>query len=243
MTLAWIPYARGRSAPPPADRPFVGRGAAFLIPLTLLLGLGLVGYSTIEPTEAQLPAAISAARIANPVPLGPALPPQFSTPVQRWSAEIQQWSVEYQLPAAWIATVMQIESCGNPRVYSRAGAAGLFQVMPFHFEPDEDPLDVSTNARRGLAYLARSSSLAGGDPAATFAGYNGGHGVIGRRSALWPQETQRYALWATGILNDIDGGLIPSPTLTRWLDAGGARLCRQAAEVLGLPTDDPALIS
>jgi soluble lytic murein transglycosylase-like protein len=243
MTLAWIPYARGRPAPPPADRPFVGRAAALLIPLTLIFTLGLVAYATIEPAKGRLPTTMQTAPVPVAVSVSPALPPQFSPPVQRWSAEIHQWSAEYQLPAAWIATVMQIESCGNPRVHSRAGAAGLFQVMPFHFAPDEDPLDVSTNARRGLAYLARSFFLANGDPAATFAGYNGGHGVIARPPVLWPEETQRYALWATGIIDDVGAGLAPSPTLSRWLDAGGDRLCRLAAEVLGLPTGDPALSS
>ena len=33
-----------------------------------------------------------------------------------------------------IATIIQIESCGNPAARSTAGAQGLFQVMPFHFE-------------------------------------------------------------------------------------------------------------
>jgi soluble lytic murein transglycosylase-like protein len=129
---------------------------------------------------------------------------------------------------------MQIESCGHPTIRSRAGAAGLFQVMPFHFEAGEDPLDPATNASRGLAYLARGNALAGGDPGDTFAGYNGGHGWIGRPAAEWPGETQRYVAWGTGILNDIAAGLDPSPTLVRWMEAGGGSLCRRAAEALGM---------
>jgi soluble lytic murein transglycosylase-like protein len=59
---------------------------------------------------------------------------------------------------------MQIESCGDPRARSRAGAMGLFQVMPYHFAGGDDPYNPDTNAVRGLAYLKRSLDTANGDP-------------------------------------------------------------------------------
>jgi soluble lytic murein transglycosylase-like protein len=169
-----------------------------------------------------------------------ALAPQFTATVQFWASDIQRWSTEYGLPSTWIAVVMQIESCGHPSVRSRAGAAGLFQVMPFHFARGEDPLDVETNARRGLEYLAGAYTSAAGDAGRAFAGYNGGHGLIHLPSSQWPAESQRYAHWAAGILADIDAGAMPSPTLAAWLDAGGSRLCRQAAEALGLADGAPS---
>jgi soluble lytic murein transglycosylase-like protein len=129
---------------------------------------------------------------------------------------------------------MTLESCGDPSARSGAGAQGLFQVMPFHFAAGEDPLDPEVNARRGLEYLARGMQLSAGDPALALAGYNGGHGLIGRDPATWPAETMRYVQWATGILHDLAAGLNPSPSLNAWLAAGGARLCRQAAERLSL---------
>jgi soluble lytic murein transglycosylase-like protein len=153
---------------------------------------------------------------------------------------IEDWATAYALPPAWIATVMQIESCGHPSIHSRAGAAGLFQVMPFHFSPAEDPLDVPTNAARGLAYLARASTLASGQPGPALAGYNGGHGLIHLPPDQWPQETQRYVGWGTGILADVAAGVTPSPALTAWLDAGGARLCQQAETALGLSGSAPS---
>lgn len=162
------------------------------------------------------------------------LPAAFSPEVHFWTAHIQRWAVEWELPVELIATVMQIESCGHPAVGSPAGASGLFQVMPYHFAANEQPLDPEVNARRGLGYLARSLELAGGDLRLAMAGYNGGHGVIERPAASWPVETQRYVRWGAGILAEVQRGLPESPTLQTWMLAGGASLCRRAAEYLNL---------
>ena len=162
------------------------------------------------------------------------IPAAFTPEVQHWTFDILRWSVEYELPVELVATVMQIESCGHPTVHSSAGAAGLFQVMPFHFGAGEDPLEPETNAIRGLAYLARSLALAGGDTSLALAGYNGGHGQIGRAATYWPAETQRYVQWGSEILADVRAGTAPSPALQSWLSAGGSSLCRQAASALDL---------
>jgi soluble lytic murein transglycosylase-like protein len=156
--------------------------------------------------------------------LSPAFPPQ----VLRWSRDIDTWSHTYGLDPNLIAVVMQIESCGDPGARSPSGALGLFQVMPYHFEPGDDPLDPDTNARRALTYLATGLQLAHQDPMLALAGYNGGHGVIHLDMPAWPDETRRYVQWGLGILNDIASGRVPSPTLTRWLGAGGSTLCVNA---------------
>ena len=161
------------------------------------------------------------------------IPEAFTPEVKRWAPDILRWSVKYDLPPELVATVMQIESCGHPSIHSKAGAAGLFQVMPFHFESGEDPLEPETNAFRGLSYLARSFELAEGDSALALAGYNGGHGQITRVPSLWPAETLRYVRWGVAILSDIRLGNVPSPGLNSWLEAGGASLCRRAAQETG----------
>jgi soluble lytic murein transglycosylase-like protein len=158
--------------------------------------------------------------------------PVFTPQVHRWSAEISHWAVEFDLDPNLIALVMQIESCGHPRVHSPAGAQGLFQVMPFHFAQGEDPLDPQTNARRGLLYLARSLDLSNGQINLALAGYNGGHGVIDRNPSTWAPETHRYVQWGTGILEDISMGKLKSIQLDAWLAAGGANLCQLASAEL-----------
>jgi soluble lytic murein transglycosylase-like protein len=159
----------------------------------------------------------------------------FTIEVQHWVNSIQKWASETGLDPNLIATVMQIESCGDMRAVSRVGAMGLFQVMPYHFFGTDDPYDPDTNAARGLAYLAKSLNKSGGDIRLALAGYNGGVGVIGRSELAWAEETQRYAYWGSGIYNDATTGATESARLLEWLAAGGASLCQQAHQRLGLP--------
>jgi soluble lytic murein transglycosylase-like protein len=133
------------------------------------------------------------------------------------------------------ATVMQIESCGDPRALSRAGASGLFQVMPFHFRVGENPFHPDTNALRGMNYLSRSLQAAGGTARLALAGYNGGIGVISRSEANWPAETKRYVYYGGPIYEDARSGAASSPMLQEWYGKYGAGLCNQAHQRLGLP--------
>lgn len=159
----------------------------------------------------------------------------FTPEVKHWEPWIVYWAQTYGLDPNLVAIIMQIESCGDPQAGSRAGAQGLFQVMPFHFARGEDMQDPDTNAMRGLTYFVDGLQRREGDIGLAFAGYNGGHNMVGRTHPdNWPAETKRYYQWSTGIYGDIQAGHAESPTLQQWLEAGGASLCRQAARRLGL---------
>lgn len=162
------------------------------------------------------------------------LSPVFSREVQHWAPQILAWSSEHSLDPNITATIMQIESCGDPQALSHAGAHGLFQVMPFHFETGEDMFDPDTNAARGLSFYTYVLGLTDGDVGLAFAGYNGGPGAALSSWSNWLPETQRYYTWGTGIYEDAKAGLTQSPTLQEWLAAGGVSLCQQAATRLGL---------
>lgn len=165
-------------------------------------------------------------------PAAAPLAPLFTPEVQYWAASIQHWAAVYQLDANLVATVMQIESCGAPAAVSRAGARGLFQVMPYHFGPGDNMFNPDTNAQRGLAYLAAGLARANGEAGLALAGYNGGHSLLSQPFSAWPAETQRYWYWGTGIYADARQGLAASPRLQEWLHTGGASLCARAAEAL-----------
>lgn len=162
------------------------------------------------------------------------LSPIFTPSVQYWKDDLIRWATDAGLDPNLAATVMQIESCGNPNARSWAGATGLFQVMPFHFEADEDPYNPDTNAYRGMLYLDGGLEASGGHAGLALAGYNGGHGVIYKDYSLWAHETQRYYRWGSGIYREASAGWESSPTLATWLEAGGQSLCYQAEEVLGI---------
>jgi soluble lytic murein transglycosylase-like protein len=162
------------------------------------------------------------------------LAPLFTAEVQYWAADISRWASAHGVEANLAATVMQIESCGNPDARSSAGASGLFQVMPFHFLLYENAYDPEINALRGIDYLARALQRSGGNTRLALAGYNGGIGVIGRDESTWAAETIRYAYWGSGIYADAAQNASQSGRLNEWLAAGGASLCRKARERLGI---------
>ena len=211
------------------------------LPLEILLIAALAGSGVVGLVRG----VVAAPRIENlsaPVPaLAPEpaseaadLSPVFTPETQHWSKEIVEWAGQAGVDPNLAATVMQIESCGDPQAESPSGAQGLFQVMPFHFDAGEAMQDPDTNARRGLAYLALGLERAGGQAGLALAGYNGGHSQIGKDGSLWPAETQRYYYWGTGIYDEAVSGAQVSSRLQEWLAAGGASLCGQAAQRLGL---------
>ena len=161
------------------------------------------------------------------------IPPLFAPSVLFWEADILRWAAQAELDPNLVATVMQIESCGDPRALSPAGAMGLFQVMPYHFKKGDAPYQPDTNARTGLAYL-KESQVTHQNVRQTLAGYNGGIGTAAKAEHQWPNETVRYAYWGIGIYKDAKDGESFSARLDEWYSAGGASLCRQAEQRLGI---------
>jgi hypothetical protein len=158
----------------------------------------------------------------------------FAEPVQRWETNIIEWAAEHDLDPNLVATVMQIESCGDPRAISQAGAMGLFQVMPYHFAESENSFAPETNALRGLNYLKNSLDHFFGDASLALAGYNGGINGASRPASQWAQETIDYRYWGENIYADALAGEDASRVLQEWLAAGGASLCAQAEQRLAV---------
>jgi len=213
-----------------------GCPTGYLLPPLAVVCVGaLLMFFSLGSTNPSVPAEIldQAAEIQTSGPLLP-LSSVFTPEVQYWAGRIQNWAAASGLDPNLIATVMQIESCGDPRARSRAGAMGLFQVMPYHFTASDDPYAPDTNALRGLDYLRRSLETAHGDPRLALAGYNGGIGVIDWSESGWAAETQRYAYWGSGIYAEASSGASESLRLQEWLTASGVSLCRQAHDRLGI---------
>ena len=207
---------------------WLGSGSASA-PVALAAGTGQDNTS-LPQAIAEQSQATSVSEPGKTRPLSPVFRPE----VQYWSGAIQVWAAAAGLDPNLVATVMQIESCGDPRARSRSGAMGLFQVMPYHFAGGDDPYNPDTNALRGTAYLKRSLDAASGDPRLALAGYNGGIGVISRPELSWPGETQRYAYWGIGIYAEASNGATESLRLQEWFATSGASLCRQAHARLGI---------
>jgi len=200
-----------------------------LVPLTVIFVSAILGLLAMKANP-SVPSFVD-----SPPAASNSISPIFRIEVQYWADSISKWAAASQLDPNLVATIMQIESCGDPRAKSSAGAMGLFQVMPFHFYAVDNPYNPETNAARGLAYLARSLATAGGDARLAMAGYNGGIGVISRSEWSWPAQTKRYVQFGAPIYEDARSGINPSMALNNWYENYGVSLCRQAGQRLGLP--------
>lgn len=223
------------------EQPAAERIKAVLVAaLTMVVVLGLLFSGQREVTSAEAAVTDTAVSVPNNAntttsqSTTQAISPLFTPEVRYWESLIVKWAKAYQVDPNMVATIMQIESCGDPQAISRAGAQGLFQVMPFHFTAGENMLDPDTNARRGVAYFAERLVQTNGNVGLAFAGYNGGHVAAASSWEAWSAETQRYYTWSTGIYAEVQRGDSESATLAEWLAAGGASLCQQAAERLGI---------
>jgi soluble lytic murein transglycosylase-like protein len=220
------------------------RGGSFSSPLSPLLGmvvaciiLGLAWTRIISGSIPVMAAASENGMVnGNLAAASPAkaISPLFTPEVQHWAERIAAWAENTGLDANLVATVMQIESCGDPQALSRSGAMGLFQVMPYHFAEGENPYDPDVNALRGLDYLARSLAAAQNAPGLALAGYNGGIGVIPLPESQWAAETRRYMYWGSGIYTDAKNGVVEGGRLQEWYQTSGEYLCRQAHARLGI---------
>lgn len=199
----------------------------FIVPFAVILVSVLLGKLALKANPIQTDRMPDAASTS--------LSPIFRREVLYWSDSIVEWASASSLDPNLVATIMQIESCGDPRATSSAGAMGLFQVMPFHFHAGDNPYNPNTNAARGLAYLANSLTAANGNARLAMAGYNGGIGVIPRAEWTWHTETKRYVQYGAPIYADAVSGVTTSHALNEWYSKYGVSLCKQAAQRLGLP--------
>lgn len=213
----------------------------FLLAAVLVCVIAFALFIAPRLKDAGVDAAAVGPAVALPAPpaaaVNPAtgvISPVFSREVRHWEPQIAAWAADHGLDPDIVATIMQIESCGDPLALSHAGAHGLFQVMPFHFAAGEDLFDPDTNAFRGLSFYSEVLGMVDGNIGLGLAGYNGGPRTALSAWNSWPSETQRYYTWGTGIYEDAKAGLMESPTLAKWMAAGGSSLCQQAANRLGL---------
>lgn len=92
-----------------------------------------------------------------------------------------------------IASVVEAESSFRPDAVSPRGALGLMQLMPFHLEGVDSPLDPAVNLDHGTRYLAGLERRFGGDLELALAAYHAGPGAVERWGGVPPYEsTQDY---------------------------------------------------
>lgn len=114
---------------------------------------------------------------------------------QTWGTEILRQTVGTRVSPALVLAVMAIESGGNPKATSSAGAQGLMQLIPGTARRFgvADPLDGAQNIRGGVAYLDWLMGNFDRDPLMVLAAYNAGEGAVSANGGVPPYaETRDY---------------------------------------------------
>lgn len=152
----------------------------------------------------------------------------------------------FGINVAWIEAMIRIESGGNPRAISAAGAMGLMQLMPTtwammrtRYGLGADPFEPHANILAGTAYL-RDMLDRYGDRATALAAYNAGPGRaddwVARRRSL-PPETVAYV---AGIARLLSTSGAPVVTVTQDWRAAALFASRQSAASTALHGTPPA---
>lgn len=109
-------------------------------------------------------------------------PAPRSATVHPYAGHVADAARRFGIPEAWTWAVMRVESGGNSRAVSPAGAMGLMQIMPAtwagiraRYGLGPDPFDVRDNIMAGAAYL-REMHDRYGNASAMLAAYNAGPG-------------------------------------------------------------------
>lgn len=131
-----------------------------------------------------------------PAPMVPQEPRPSARMVEAFDPLIADAGRNAGVDAALLHAVVQVESAYNPRALSRAGAAGLMQLMPATARRFgvRDRFDAAQNLHGGAAYLAWLIEQFDGDLELVLAAYNAGEGAVRRHGNRIPpyNETRQY---------------------------------------------------
>ena len=147
------------------------------------------------------------------------------------AAFIAEASQRFGIPEHWIRAVLRVESAGDVRAISSAGAMGLMQVMPDTWAGlrrrhglGRDPYDPRDNIFAGTAYL-REMWNRYGNVAAMLAAYNAGPGRYDEHlttGRVLPAETRAYIATLAPLLGGAAAPDVPTtvpPPPPDWREA------------------------
>ena len=148
--------------------------------------------------------------LVPPVPaMAQEMPVARSAAGHPYAGPVADAARRFGIPEAWIWAVMRVESSGNSRAVSRAGAMGLMQIMPATWADlrarygfGADPFDERDNIMAGAAYL-RAMHDRYGNASAMLAASTAGPGrydaYLSRGRPL-PPETVGYLAQLTAVI-------------------------------------------
>ncbi|MEW5796549.1 MAG: transglycosylase SLT domain-containing protein [Candidatus Zixiibacteriota bacterium] len=127
--------------------------------------------------------------------------------IAKYGRLIDKAARETQLDSVLIASVIKVESSGNPHAVSPSGAKGLMQLADSTSQDLKvaDPFDPAENIRAGSRYLRRLLDRFG-DLKLALAAYNAGPANVERHDGIPPfKETREYVRRVTETIKQTEG--------------------------------------
>ena len=211
----------------------------------------LAGWRRSGVGSAALAVVLSSGTAPSVPVMAQEMPAARSSAVHPYADHVADAARRFGIPEAWIWAVMRVESGGNSRAISRAGAMGLMQIMPATWAGlrarhglGTDPFDVRENIMAGAAYL-REMHDRYGNATAMLAAYNAGPGryddYLSRARPL-PPETRAYLARLasiTGDSGDVEIAVAPLPDPFAWRRAAlFVRIATGAPDATDVQGDD-----
>jgi len=124
-------------------------------------------------------------------------------------------TVGTRVSPAFALAVISVESGGDARAVSRAGAQGLMQLMPQTAERFgvQDAFDPADNIKGGVALLDHLMDRYGDDPLLVLAAYNAGEGAVRDHGGVPPYRKTRYYIPKVLAAYSVARGLCVTPPL------------------------------
>jgi soluble lytic murein transglycosylase-like protein len=114
---------------------------------------------------------------------------------QRYMPAVLQYSEKHEVDARLIKAMIAVESCFDPHAVSRAGAAGLMQLMPATARRYQvlDRFNPNENLRAGIRHFRDLLDLFENNLGYSLAAYNAGARNVEKHGGIPPfRETEDY---------------------------------------------------
>lgn len=135
----------------------------------------------------------------------PAYEARLRRVVDKWGELAREHARRTGVPFAWVVSFISVESGGDPKAVSPAGAVGLMQLMPvwWHGRTQAQMLEPGTNVSEGtdLLKILRAAPGTGGELPKVASAYNCGSGS---GSTPWARPGTRWGMCeAPGYIDEI----------------------------------------